>query len=297
MKQMNWEYLQPKFEYEEKFNDLAWPWAGHKYFAYDLVVNLKPKKIVELGTHYGTSLWSFSQAVKDNNLDTELNAVDTWEGEKHAGLYGEEVFETVNEIKNKYYSNLNLNLIRKEFSEAVNDFEDKSIDILHIDGLHTYEAVKYDFETWLSKVKDDGVVLFHDIIVTRDDFGVFKFWKELKEKYATFEFRHSYGLGVLCLDKNNSILNLKDDLELYYSYLLEDFENGKIAQNINALNNKNQEIKQKEQEVKQKEQEIQFIKSSKFWKIRNRYITYKSKLVFIVCFPRKFIKKYLIKNV
>ena len=100
---MKWKYFNPKFEYEEKFNDLSWSWAGHKYFAYDLVVNLKPKVIVELGTHYGTSLWSFSQAVKDQNLDTELFAVDTWQGEKHAGFYGEEVFETVNEIKNQFY--------------------------------------------------------------------------------------------------------------------------------------------------------------------------------------------------
>lgn len=189
---MNWKYYEPKFEYEEKFEDSAWSWVGHKYFAYDLIANIKSKVIVELGTHYGTSLWVFSQAVKDKSINTELNAVDTWKGEKHAGFYGEEVFETVNEIKNKYYSGLKINLIRKTFDEAVKDFDDNSIDILHIDGLHTYDAVRHDFEIWLPKVNQNGIILFHDIKVREGDFGVYKFWEELKEKYSTIEFYQSF---------------------------------------------------------------------------------------------------------
>ena len=78
---MNWKYHNPKFEYSEIFEDLSWPWFGHRNFGYDLVANIKPKLIVELGTHYGTSFWSFSQAVKDEKIDTELNAIDTWKGE------------------------------------------------------------------------------------------------------------------------------------------------------------------------------------------------------------------------
>jgi len=62
---MEWKYYKPKFEYEEIFQDTGWPWAGHKYFAYDLIRNVQPKVVVELGTHKGTSLWSFCQAVKD----------------------------------------------------------------------------------------------------------------------------------------------------------------------------------------------------------------------------------------
>ena len=77
---MNWKYFDPKFEYEEKFDDIIWPWIGHKRFAYDLIANLQPKKIVELGTHYGTSFWSFSQAAKDQKINIELNAIDTWRG-------------------------------------------------------------------------------------------------------------------------------------------------------------------------------------------------------------------------
>ena len=215
----NWEYYNIKFEYEEILEDSSSPWAGHKYFAYDLVANTRPEKIVELGTHYGTSLWSFSQAVKDQNIDTEINAIDTWNGDKHAGFYDEEVFEKVNEIKNKFYQSLKINLIRKTFDKAIYGFIDNSIDILHIDGLHTYKEVKHDFKNWLPKLKQDGIVIFHDIKVMRGSFGVYKLWEELEKRYSTIEFFQSYGLGVLFLNTTfGKEIKIKEkELQIYYS--------------------------------------------------------------------------------
>ncbi|MFA6160261.1 MAG: class I SAM-dependent methyltransferase [Parcubacteria group bacterium] len=255
---MNWKYYNPKFEYEEKFEDSAWPWAGHKYFAYDLITNIKPEKIVELGTHYGTSLWCFSQSAKDQELNIEINAIDTWEGEEHAGFYGEEVFETVNDIKNRFYSQLKINLIRKTFNEAISDFQDNSIDILHIDGLHTYEAVKNDFKNWLPKLKKDGIILFHDIKVKEDDFGVYKFWEELKKEYITIEFFQSFGLGVLFLDENfgMEIKKSKEEWQMHYSYIYEMKKSQTIRQKDQTIQQRDQELHQKDQEIQQKNQEI-----------------------------------------
>jgi len=286
---MNWKYHNPKFEYEEAFQDSAWPWSGHKFFAYDLIVNLKPERVVELGTHYGTSLWSFAQAVKGHNIHTELNAVDTWEGEKHAGFYGEEVFETVNEVKKKYYHDLKINLIRKTFDEALADFKDNSIDVLHIDGLHTYEAVKHDFESWLPKMKESGMVLFHDIKVGELDFGVYKLWEELKKEYVTMEFHHSFGLGILFLGKNaeNDIVEEQDELQRHYYYLHESIKNGKLSNSFDTIKQKDQELQQKDQELQQKDQELQqkdqeivLMKESKFWKLREKYLRLKNKIKF-----------------
>jgi GT2 family glycosyltransferase len=248
---MNWKYYNPKFEYEEEFDDSAWPWVGHRYFAYDLIANIKPKVVVELGTHYGTSLWSFSQAVKDLGIDTELNAVDTWLGDKHASFYGEEVFETVNQIKDKYYKNLKLNLIRKTFDKALSDFEDNSVDILHIDGLHTYEAIKHDFENWLPKLNKNGIIIIHDIKVRELDFGVYKLWEELREKYSIIEFHQSFGLGVLFLDKNfgQEINKKEDEWQMHYSYIHE-------TRKILSIKDKGQDIQQKDLEIKSKDQII-----------------------------------------
>ena len=193
----SWNYYEPRFEYEKIFNDLEWPWAGHKYFVYDFIRNLKPHTIVELGTHKGTSFFSMCQAVKDGKLNTKLYAVDTWKGDEQAGFYGESIFAEVNTIKNKYYSKQNIFLLRSLFDDAVTQFKNNSIDILHIDGLHTYEAVRHDFDNWFNKVRKNGIIIFHDTNEKQDDFGVYKLWEKLKKEYKTLEFFHSHGLGIL----------------------------------------------------------------------------------------------------
>lgn len=197
---MVWHYFKPKFEYEELFPDHIWPWAGHKYFAYDLVRNVKPHVIVELGTHYGTSFFSMVQAVKDEKLKTELHAIDSWEGDPQAGFYDESVIDTVTRLKDTFYPKQAIHLHQMYFDNALPSFKDSSIDLLHIDGLHTYEAVKHDFDTWISKVKPSGIVLFHDTNERKGDFGVYKLWEELEKKYETIQFYHSHGLGVLFKD-------------------------------------------------------------------------------------------------
>lgn len=89
---MKWKLYNPVFKYEKMYTDLGGPWAGHKYFGYDLIRNLKPKKVVELGTHLGYSLFSLAQAVYDGKLDTQLDAIDTWLGDEQTGFYGESIF-------------------------------------------------------------------------------------------------------------------------------------------------------------------------------------------------------------
>ena len=243
---MEWKYYKPKFEYEGIINPYESAWAGHVFFAYDLVRNTKPKRIVELGTHFGHSFFAFCQAVKDEGLKTELAAVDTWKGDKHSGFYDESVYNTVKKIKNTVYKDLKISLVRKTFDEALSEFDNDSIDILHIDGLHTYEAVKHDFENWLGKVKKNGIILLHDTSVTTEDFGVYKLWDEIKEKYKTLEFEHSHGLGVMFKSpKRYKGINLfKEVWQNYYNLFSE---NKLIKQEISSIN---REIQEKDNELK-----------------------------------------------
>jgi len=181
-------------------------WIAHIPFAAALVSEMKPKLIVELGAHYGHSYFAFCQSVKEARLDagTRCYAVDTWRGDAQAGWYGEEVYQSVLARNNEHYSKFSY-LLRSTFDNAVSQFADESIDILHIDGLHAYEACKHDYETWLPKVKKGGVILFHDICVRHDDFGVWKLWEEIKSVFShTLSFSYGNGLGVLINDQKLS---------------------------------------------------------------------------------------------
>lgn len=176
-------------------------WLEHAPFAFWLVDALRPKQIVELGCFSGFSYSVFCQAVQTLGLDTRCSAIDTWLGDEHNGFYGVEVFKTLNAYNEAHFGSFS-QLIRADFDEARQYFSDNSIDLLHIDGKHSYDAVKSDYDSWRGKVSDRGVVLFHDTNVRERGFGVARLWLELSRDCRSFEFLHGHGLGVLAVGKN-----------------------------------------------------------------------------------------------
>lgn len=171
-------------------------WSGHLPFARDLVASLQPRLLVELGTHFGESYFGFCQAVEETGISCACYAVDSWRGDAHAGQYGDEVWEEVDRYNDHWYNAFS-HLLRSYFDDAQSEFSDESIDLLHIDGMHTYAAVKHDWDTWFSKVAPGGIILLHDTAVRHLDFGVWRLWDELSPKYESFDFHHYYGLGVI----------------------------------------------------------------------------------------------------
>ena len=178
-------------------------WLEHGSFAMWFIAKLRPQIFVELGTHNGFSYFSFAQSVTSNDIKTKMYAIDTWEGDEHAGFYGDDVFNSVSQVNSTRYGSFSY-LLRNTFDDGLEHFQDKCIDLLHIDGLHTYDAVKHDFETWLPKMSDTGIILFHDISVRERGFGVFQLWEEISREYPSFEFIHGNGLGVLKVGKSNT---------------------------------------------------------------------------------------------
>lgn len=236
MMEKTWVYYKPKFECDEFNMEMMRysPWAGHRNFAYDYVRNILPKRIVELGSYYGCSSFSFLQAIKDARIDTEFYGIDTWMGDSFTeNDYQEDIFGAYKFVLESCFSEQNGRMIRSTFDAACSVFQDQSIDVLHIDGSHNYEDVKHDFLLWKSKVRSDGVIFFHDIssdLLYGDVMGSHVFWEELKKEYPyTLEFKISFGLGILFFEREK------------YEYVKSLVDFGKYQDLIISTDNENKD--------------------------------------------------------
>lgn len=171
-------------------------WTEHLPFAFWLMQAASPGSLVELGSHYGSSYFGFCQAIQRLGLAARCYAVDTWKGDEHAGFYGEDVFSQVSAHNAAFFSEFS-SLVRTTFDDALDHFQDRSVDVLHVDGMHTEEAVRHDIDSWLPKLSSRGVILMHDTNVRERGFGVYKVFAELQGRYPSFEFLHGHGLGVV----------------------------------------------------------------------------------------------------
>jgi len=171
-------------------------WKPHSVFAQWLVNELKPQTIVDLGVDYGYS--TITLALPEVGV---VYGIDHFKSDPQTGVHPDQ--------KEKVYSFLrqlelnNVEIIEGDFSEVAKTWN-KKVDILHIDGYHSYDSVKENYETWSKFLTDDGVVLFHNTKIVQENFGVRKLFKEIT--LPKINLIDGYGLGVVT--KNETLLNL-----------------------------------------------------------------------------------------
>lgn len=191
------EALEPLFRLPDR-RGMNSAWWGHVPFAGWVMRAARPRVFVELGTFSGVSYAAFCQAARVEHTYTICHAVDTWCGDAHSGDYDNSIYMDFKTFHDTHYAAIS-RMHRSTFDEAQTQFNDGSVDLLHIDGYHTYEAVRHDFETWRPKLSERGIILFHDTNERMNDFGVWRFWGEVSNIWPSFSFPHSHGLGVLCV--------------------------------------------------------------------------------------------------
>jgi UDP-glucose 4-epimerase len=180
-----------KENYFESIQSSPTAWAGHADLAIKLVEEFKPSTIVDLGVDFGFSTFCFAYP----NIG-DVYGVD-WFIDNNESEYRDtynQVLEKYEELK-KEHSISKIEFIKSDFNELAKTW-DKQIDMLHIDGLHTFEAVKNDFETWKKFTHEKSIILFHDIECFPNDVG--KFFSSLTG--YRFKIKGSCGLGIYTED-------------------------------------------------------------------------------------------------
>lgn len=196
---------------ENHLNQIPSAWKGHRPFAQWLVNHIKPDQIVDLGVDYGFSTFVFASAAQKNGKGI-VTGIDLFQGDGMTGIRNtyESVLKVIDELKL-----CNLEIIKGDFNEISKSWN-RTIDILHIDGYHSYEAVSNDFTTWSPFVPEEGIVLFHDINVPNPAFGVINFFRELEGGHKLY-FLQSYGLGIFT--KNTALYEeIKKQFSDVYDY-------------------------------------------------------------------------------
>ena len=165
---------------------------------YDMVCELGARRIIEIGTARGGTLYLWLQAA---SADATVVSVDLPGGE-FGGAYPA--------CRIPFYQSFardgqDLHLLRDDshqtqtFNSVKQLFADQPVDFLFIDGDHTYEGVKTDFEMYGPLVRPGGLIAFHDTLPRPDfpDIEVYRFWDELKEQYDTSDLIGPDGSGKI----------------------------------------------------------------------------------------------------
>ena len=188
----------------------------------EVVAEREPENVLEIGTLRGGTFYVWCRY-----LDTAEHLVSL-------DLPGRDLKRRRDDLLHEFAPSKEVDVVRgnshdDETFEEVADTLDEPVDFLFIDGDHTYEGVKDDFEKYKELAADDAVVAFHDIVphaetrkdckkrlreyddleerhvgVGHPDWGVSKFWDELVEEYETEEIiahpkQFGKGVGVVYL--------------------------------------------------------------------------------------------------
>lgn len=211
-------YLTQELPNTEMLLALAFVWRGKGFYeSLKLKQNMKEllgfvkmlqqqplNRICEIGTFRGGTLFVWCRIAQP---EATIISIDLPGGEFGGGYNERSIpfFESFCQPEQKLEcirGSSHDPTIRDDFASR---FGSDKLDFLFIDGDHSYEGVKKDFDFYSQFVKQGGYIGFHDIVhrPKQPDIEVHRFWNELKEKYECHEFiedtdeRRAIGIGLI----------------------------------------------------------------------------------------------------
>jgi len=191
-----------------EFGALISPWQMHSEIQAlcEIIRQRRPRTVLEIGTAWGGTFFLFSRVAADDaflvTIDLPTKDLKPWRSLcAHLGKIGQNVIV----IDGDSHATSTVERVHRVLGE-------RKVDFLFIDGDHSYEGVRQDFENYVGFLSHAGIVAFHDI---NPDYwtrfgkrtmycagGVYRFWAEVKMKYPYAEFidnpdQDGFGIGTL----------------------------------------------------------------------------------------------------
>ena len=165
----------------------------------ELVKEKKPGVVVEIGTARGGVLYSLAQLA---HPEADLISIDL-PGAPNCGGQTEnerKLFATFAAPRQEIHfipQNSHWHTTREALDGVL---DGKKVDLLFIDGDHSYGGVACDFWMYKNFLAKDGLLVFHDTRLVPDVWGpgneVGLFWKEIEKKYKTREILDPKGIST-----------------------------------------------------------------------------------------------------
>ncbi len=170
--------------------------------------NLIPRnsRIAEIGVAKG----NFSRQLHKQLRPLHMTLIDPWEFQNRpdyivdgTNVSDDEGDRRYNQISSYFSDNdivgqTDVSIVRGYSQDEVSRFEDGFFDLVYVDAMHTYEAVKQDLFDYARTVRDGGIIAGHDftnsLVAKRKKFGVIE---------AVDEFLAKSGYALLCVTNEN----------------------------------------------------------------------------------------------
>jgi len=143
---------------------------------YDLVRNLRPRVVCEIGTDKGGTLYLWCQASSSDAMILSLDLPSR----RRFSIQRRRLYSLFRSCKRQTLTFIPGDSHVTSTQERVKDLlGNNKIDFLFIDGDHTYDGVKQDYLAYSKYVRSGGIIAFHDIRTVREGCGVRDFWEEV----------------------------------------------------------------------------------------------------------------------
>jgi predicted O-methyltransferase YrrM len=177
---------------------------GYGWLHYGLIRQIKPQRVLCVGSRYGYVPAVLAHACKDNGSG-KVDFVDAGYGwSDKGGWTGEGYWNTKKGKKCFDFFGLgdHISLFVMKNTQFKEKYSQIKYDYIYIDGDHSLKGVILDFKLFWPMLRKGGFISFHDICVKENKpegvYGVWKFWSKVKKSLGGIEFNFTNsGLGLI----------------------------------------------------------------------------------------------------